>query len=90
MLIGLCEIYIVYKLCNSSSNSRTEQYKAACFHGKTQHSTQGNPLIVHMLTPFCPVSLVQYQCFLLALITVLVSLGGKGHTFQLGAALHDS
>ncbi|CAI9622330.1 unnamed protein product, partial [Staurois parvus] len=28
-----------------------------------------------MLTPFCPVSLVQCQCFLLALITVLVSLG---------------
>ncbi|CAI9616101.1 unnamed protein product, partial [Staurois parvus] len=28
-----------------------------------------------MLTPSCPVSLVQYQCFLLALITVLVSLG---------------
>ncbi|CAI9535141.1 unnamed protein product, partial [Staurois parvus] len=27
-----------------------------------------------MLTPFCPVSLVQWQCFLLALITVLVSL----------------
>ncbi|CAI9541538.1 unnamed protein product [Staurois parvus] len=25
-----------------------------------------------MLTPFCPVSLVQCQCFLLALITVLV------------------
>ncbi|CAI9571424.1 unnamed protein product, partial [Staurois parvus] len=28
-----------------------------------------------MLTPSCPVSLVQCQCFLLALITVLVSLG---------------
>ncbi|CAI9586496.1 unnamed protein product, partial [Staurois parvus] len=28
-----------------------------------------------MLTPFCPVPLVQCQCFLLALITVLVSLG---------------
>ncbi|CAI9587142.1 unnamed protein product [Staurois parvus] len=28
-----------------------------------------------MLTSFCPVSLVQCQCFLLALITVLVSLG---------------
>ncbi|CAI9532766.1 unnamed protein product, partial [Staurois parvus] len=28
-----------------------------------------------MLTPSCPVSLVQRQCFLLALITVLVSLG---------------
>ncbi|CAI9615480.1 unnamed protein product, partial [Staurois parvus] len=27
-----------------------------------------------MLTPSCPVSLVQCQCFLLALITVLVSL----------------
>ncbi|CAI9620904.1 unnamed protein product [Staurois parvus] len=26
-----------------------------------------------MLTPSCPVSLVQCQCFLLALITVLVS-----------------
>ncbi|CAI9584074.1 unnamed protein product [Staurois parvus] len=28
-----------------------------------------------MLTPSCPVSLVQCQCFLLALITVLVPLG---------------
>ncbi|CAI9616956.1 unnamed protein product [Staurois parvus] len=28
-----------------------------------------------MLTPSCPVPLVQHQCFLLALITVLVSLG---------------
>ncbi|CAI9575697.1 unnamed protein product, partial [Staurois parvus] len=28
-----------------------------------------------MLTPFCSVSLVQCQCFLLALITVFVSLG---------------
>ncbi|CAI9572765.1 unnamed protein product, partial [Staurois parvus] len=28
-----------------------------------------------MLTPFCSVSLVQCQCFLLALITVLGSLG---------------
>ncbi|CAI9548916.1 unnamed protein product, partial [Staurois parvus] len=28
-----------------------------------------------MLTPSCSVSLVQCQCFLLALITVLVSLG---------------
>ncbi|CAI9568171.1 unnamed protein product [Staurois parvus] len=28
-----------------------------------------------MLTPSCPASLVQCQCFLLALITVLVSLG---------------
>ncbi|CAI9591771.1 unnamed protein product, partial [Staurois parvus] len=28
-----------------------------------------------MLTSSCPVSLVQCQCFLLALITVLVSLG---------------
>ncbi|CAI9548134.1 unnamed protein product, partial [Staurois parvus] len=28
-----------------------------------------------MLTPSCPVSLVQCQCFLSALITVLVSLG---------------
>ncbi|CAI9557321.1 unnamed protein product, partial [Staurois parvus] len=28
-----------------------------------------------MLTPSCTVSLVQCQCFLLALITVLVSLG---------------
>ncbi|CAI9575440.1 unnamed protein product [Staurois parvus] len=28
-----------------------------------------------MLTPSCPVSSVQCQCFLLALITVLVSLG---------------
>ncbi|CAI9607485.1 unnamed protein product, partial [Staurois parvus] len=27
-----------------------------------------------MLTPSCPVSLVQCQCFLLALITVIVSL----------------
>ncbi|CAI9615132.1 unnamed protein product, partial [Staurois parvus] len=28
-----------------------------------------------MLTPSCPVSLVQCQCFLLAPITVLVSVG---------------
>ncbi|CAI9572663.1 unnamed protein product, partial [Staurois parvus] len=28
-----------------------------------------------MLTPSCPVPLVQCQCFLLALFTVLVSLG---------------
>ncbi|CAI9586514.1 unnamed protein product [Staurois parvus] len=28
-----------------------------------------------MLTPSCPVPLVQCQCFLLALIAVLVSLG---------------
>ncbi|CAI9594712.1 unnamed protein product [Staurois parvus] len=28
-----------------------------------------------MLTPSCPVPLVQYQCFLLALITVLGLLG---------------
>ncbi|CAI9584721.1 unnamed protein product, partial [Staurois parvus] len=28
-----------------------------------------------MLTPSCPVPFVQCQCFLLALITVLVSLG---------------
>ncbi|CAI9579779.1 unnamed protein product [Staurois parvus] len=28
-----------------------------------------------MLTPSCPVPLVQCHCFLLALITVLVSLG---------------
>ncbi|CAI9599621.1 unnamed protein product, partial [Staurois parvus] len=28
-----------------------------------------------MLTPSCPVSLVQCQCFLLALITILVPLG---------------
>ncbi|CAI9598341.1 unnamed protein product, partial [Staurois parvus] len=28
-----------------------------------------------MLTPSCPVRLVQCQCFLLTLITVLVSLG---------------
>ncbi|CAI9588186.1 unnamed protein product [Staurois parvus] len=26
-----------------------------------------------MLTPSCPVSLVQYQCFLLALITIRVT-----------------
>ncbi|CAI9571074.1 unnamed protein product, partial [Staurois parvus] len=31
-----------------------------------------------MLTPSCPVPLVQCKCFLLALITVLVSLG-MGH-----------
>ncbi|CAI9563495.1 unnamed protein product, partial [Staurois parvus] len=30
-----------------------------------------------MLTLSCPVSLVQCQCFLLPLITVLVSLGGQ-------------
>ncbi|CAI9595283.1 unnamed protein product [Staurois parvus] len=28
-----------------------------------------------MLTPSCPMSLVQCQCFLLALVTLLVSLG---------------
>ncbi|CAI9566426.1 unnamed protein product, partial [Staurois parvus] len=28
-----------------------------------------------MLTPACPMSLVKCQCFLLALITVLMSLG---------------
>ncbi|CAI9608936.1 unnamed protein product, partial [Staurois parvus] len=28
-----------------------------------------------MLTPSCPVPIVQCQCFLLALITILVSLG---------------
>ncbi|CAI9577747.1 unnamed protein product [Staurois parvus] len=28
-----------------------------------------------MLTPSCPVPLIQCQCFLLALITVMVSLG---------------
>ncbi|CAI9579429.1 unnamed protein product [Staurois parvus] len=39
----------------------------------TQHTF--NPLISQKLTPSCPVSLVQCQCFLLALITVLVSLG---------------
>ncbi|CAI9575283.1 unnamed protein product, partial [Staurois parvus] len=54
-----------------------EQYKAACFSSKThtahtvkQHTV--NPLIAPDVNPFLP--LVQCQCFLLALITVLVSL----------------
>ncbi|CAI9592111.1 unnamed protein product, partial [Staurois parvus] len=34
-----------------------------------------NPLIAPHVNPFCPVSLEKCQCFLLALITVLVSLG---------------
>ncbi|CAI9603242.1 unnamed protein product, partial [Staurois parvus] len=58
----------------------TEKYTAVCLHSKThtehtvkQHTV--NPLITQMLTPFCPVLLVQCQCILLALITVLVSLG---------------
>ncbi|CAI9560574.1 unnamed protein product, partial [Staurois parvus] len=57
-----------------------EKYTAACFPSKThtahhvKHHTV-NPLIVPDVNPSCPVSLVQCQCFLLALITVLVSLG---------------
>ncbi|CAI9552916.1 unnamed protein product, partial [Staurois parvus] len=40
----------------------------------SQHTV--NPFIILMLTPSCPVPLVQCQCFcFLALITVLVSLG---------------
>ncbi|CAI9549569.1 unnamed protein product, partial [Staurois parvus] len=33
-----------------------------------------------MLTPSCPVPLVQCQCFFFALITVLVSLGNVSDT----------
>ncbi|CAI9558848.1 unnamed protein product, partial [Staurois parvus] len=44
-------------------------------HSKTHTQHTVNPLIAQMLTPSCPVPLVQCQCFLLALITVLVSLG---------------
>ncbi|CAI9566127.1 unnamed protein product [Staurois parvus] len=40
---------------------------------QTQHTV--NPLITQKLTPSSPVPLVHSQCFLLALITVLVSLG---------------
>ncbi|CAI9588121.1 unnamed protein product, partial [Staurois parvus] len=57
-----------------------ERYTAVCFPSKThtahivkQHTV--NLLSPHMLTPSCPVPLVLCQCFLLALITVLVSLG---------------
>ncbi|CAI9539655.1 unnamed protein product [Staurois parvus] len=35
-----------------------------------------------MLTSSCPVPLVQCQCFFLALITVLVSLGMSGTSSQ--------
>ncbi|CAI9549790.1 unnamed protein product [Staurois parvus] len=42
-------------------------------HKHTQHTV--NSLIAPILTPSCPVPLVQCQCFFLALITVLVSLG---------------
>ncbi|CAI9586184.1 unnamed protein product, partial [Staurois parvus] len=42
---------------------------------KTAHSTRLTLSSPHILTPSCPVPLVQCQCFLLALITVLVSLG---------------
>ncbi|CAI9618535.1 unnamed protein product, partial [Staurois parvus] len=52
------------------------QYKAVCLKWKAQtHSTQLTLWSPQMLTPSCPVPLVQYQCFSLALITVLVSLG---------------
>ncbi|CAI9613267.1 unnamed protein product, partial [Staurois parvus] len=49
----------------------TQQHVSQVKH--TQHTV--NPLINQMLTSSCPVSLVQCQCFLLVLITVLVSLG---------------
>ncbi|CAI9563254.1 unnamed protein product [Staurois parvus] len=42
---------------------------------ETAHSTQLTLYLPYMLTPSCPVPLVQCQCFLLALFTVLVSLG---------------
>ncbi|CAI9598561.1 unnamed protein product, partial [Staurois parvus] len=52
----------------------------ACLHSKThtsqlvkQHTI--NPLITPDFNPFLPSVIVQSQCFLLALITVLVSLG---------------
>ncbi|CAI9593450.1 unnamed protein product [Staurois parvus] len=44
-------------------------------HSENTHTTQLTVCSPHMLTPSCPVSLVQCQCFLLALITVMVSLG---------------
>ncbi|CAI9621779.1 unnamed protein product, partial [Staurois parvus] len=42
-------------------------------HTVKQHTV--NPLITPDVNPFLPLPLVQCQCFLLALITVLVSLG---------------
>ncbi|CAI9623924.1 unnamed protein product, partial [Staurois parvus] len=72
-----CQFYLAYAGCRSCI---AEPYKAVCLQCKahTQHTIKQytvNPLIAQMLTPSCPVPLVQCQCFLLALITVLVSLG---------------
>ncbi|CAI9574596.1 unnamed protein product, partial [Staurois parvus] len=44
-------------------------------HSKTAHITQLTLRSLHMLIPSCPLPLVQCQCFLLALIPVLVSRG---------------
>ncbi|CAI9606729.1 unnamed protein product, partial [Staurois parvus] len=51
--------------------SEAHRYNPIVKH--TQHTI--NLLITQMLTPSCPVPLVHCRCFLLALITVLVSLG---------------
>ncbi|CAI9562950.1 unnamed protein product, partial [Staurois parvus] len=53
-----------------AQHSNTKQLVYIVKH--TQHTV--NPLISPNVNPSCPVSLVQWQCFLLALITVLVSL----------------
>ncbi|CAI9610073.1 unnamed protein product, partial [Staurois parvus] len=42
-------------------------------HTHSSHSETAHSTLHTMLTPSCPVSLVQCQCFLLALITILMS-----------------
>ncbi|CAI9582555.1 unnamed protein product, partial [Staurois parvus] len=66
----LCQL-LHTALYGSAQQSHTKQYADTVKH--TPHTV--NPLITPDVTPSCPVSLVQCQCFLIALITVLVSLG---------------
>ncbi|CAI9562330.1 unnamed protein product [Staurois parvus] len=42
-------------------------------HRVKQHTVKLTLSLPQMLTPSCPVSLVQCQCFLLALITISVT-----------------
>ncbi|CAI9571846.1 unnamed protein product [Staurois parvus] len=59
-------------LCCAKFKGTKMQYNTCTQH--TRHTV--NPFLSpQMLSPSCPVSLVQCHCFLLALITVLVSLG---------------
>ncbi|CAI9542384.1 unnamed protein product, partial [Staurois parvus] len=63
--------------CAHHSHAKQCDYSEAQTHGPTVKHTEHtvNPLIVPDVNPFLPSAISTCQCFFLALITVLVSLG---------------